>query len=72
MTSKARSPPFVNAARRAFAHAGYRAQPSLMTVLVYIGYWLGVWALMRWRSAVQARRAAGASPSATAAMAAKP
>ena len=54
------------------ALTGYRAQPSLMTVLVYIGYWLGVWALMRWRSAVQARRAAGASPSATAAMAAKP
>ena len=36
------------------ALTGYRAQPSLMTVLVFVGYWVLVWALMRWRSAVAA------------------
>ena len=37
------------------ALTGYRAQPSLMTVLVFGGYWVLVFALMRWRGAVQAR-----------------
>jgi len=50
------------------ALTGYRAQPSLMTVLVFVGYWVLVWALMRWRSAVAASRL----PSAAHGMAGKP
>ena len=50
------------------ALTGYRAQPSLMTVLVFGGYWVGVWALMRWRWAVAASRL----PSAAHGMAGKP
>ena len=40
------------------ALTGYRAQPALMTVLIYAGYWLLVAALLRWREARPARLAA--------------
>lgn len=38
------------------ALTGYRAQPALMTVLAYAGYWLAIGGLMRWRNGVQAAR----------------
>ncbi|MNU29620.1 hypothetical protein D3C71_180940 [compost metagenome] len=28
--------------------AGYRAYPALMSVLLWVGYWIAVWALLRW------------------------
>ncbi len=43
------------------ALTGYRAQPSLMTVFVYLGYWVLIALLMRWgRPAAAAQRPASA------------
>ena len=31
--------------------AGYRAMPALISVLVWVAYWILVWALLRWAGA---------------------
>ena len=33
--------------------AGYRAMPALISVLVWVAYWILVWALLRWAGAAR-------------------
>lgn len=40
--------------------AGYRALPALISVLLWVAYWIVVWALLRWMSGKSARAPAAA------------